>query len=155
MDVFPAFALPITRTRTRNWKSASRRRLCCVCIGTTEYGKASVVDRLSHPRSIVRTVFKLHTNRSRSSQLPYCTNPGVNPPCLGASCRLVYLYCISRLSFSVQPSPIKPLVVCPHVTTTYTAFVLMPLLRKTFSKVARSGRARNTFCISTERGKLI
>jgi hypothetical protein len=36
MDVFPAFALPIMRTR--NWTFGIRRRGCCVSIGaTTEY----------------------------------------------------------------------------------------------------------------------
>src|ERR1700691_2815131 len=62
MDVLPAFALPIIRTR--NWISGIRGRGCWVSIasGATVFGKARVVDRLN--RSMVS-----------HDHLPYLSNP--------------------------------------------------------------------------------
>jgi hypothetical protein len=64
MDVFPAFALPIIRTR--NWTFGIRRRGCCVSIGataeedsigvTTEEDSSIVVDRYRSPSLFVHTV---------------------------------------------------------------------------------------------------
>jgi|SRR6266571_254052 len=59
MDVFPAFALPIMRTRNRNF--GIRGRGCCVSIGAM----ARVVDRFDPvldrwPRSMVYNVHTVH-----------------------------------------------------------------------------------------------
>src|SRR6266571_3756927 len=74
MDVFPAFVLPIIRTRNRIF--GIRGRGCCVSIGATVFGKERAVDRFDPvlDRWFTRFTFLIHRTQSPGSGNPIIIN---------------------------------------------------------------------------------